>query len=296
MSEILAYSLVTPARNEGKSLRRLAASVLAQTVLPDEWMIVDDGSTDETREVADLLARRHQWIRLVDSPRPTAGAIRDGRTSGRDIIAFNAGVDALDRPVDVLVKLDADVSFQPEFFERLLTEFVRDASLGIASGTCYELVTGHWVVRHVAGEHVRGATRAWRWACFEDIQPLEKRLGWDTVDELKANALGWRTRQIPIPFFHHRAVGQRDGRLRSWSGQGETAYFVGYRFWYLVAKAVYRARREPQALALLWGYLAALATRRPRYPDRGVRNQLRRKQSLRSFRIRVREATGRSAP
>jgi biofilm PGA synthesis N-glycosyltransferase PgaC len=297
MSQGLTYALVTPARNEAVNLRRLAASVMAQTVVPVAWIIVDDGSTDETKEIAEELMRARSWVRVVDSPGQMArrGPIGDGRSSGRDILAFNTGVAALEEPVDIVVKLDADVSFAHDFCERLAAEFAADPGLGIASGTCYELENGRWSAQ-LTGEHVRGATRAWRWSCFDQVRPLEERLGWDIVDELKAHALGWRTRSVAhLAFLHHRPPGHRDGRLRAWADQGETAYFVGYRFWYLLARALYRARRDPAAFALIWGYAIALALRRPRHRHSGVREQLRRRQNVRNLALRVRGANGRGA-
>jgi glycosyltransferase involved in cell wall biosynthesis len=292
------YALVTPARNEAANLRRLGSSVVSQTLLPARWLIVDDGSTDETREVAQELEGRYAWVRMLDSPSRGVGgeALVDGRSSGRDVLAFNAGAAALDVPVDFIVKLDADVSFAAEYFEMLLAEFAADPTLGIASGTCYELEQGHWVAWRVTGGHVRGATRVWRWACFEDVRPLEQRLGWDVVDELQANALGWRTASFErLPFYHHRPLGQRDGRIRPWIDQGETAYFVGYRFWYLTARALFRARRDLAALALIYGFIRAAAARSERCHDPRVRGQLRSKQGLAKLPLRIREATGRRA-
>ena len=296
MTQALTYALITPARNEAENLRRLGRSVAAQSVAPTAWMLVDDGSTDKTREVAIELAARHDWVRVLDSPGRLArrGELGDGRGQGRDVLAFNAGVAALPEPVDVVVKLDADVSFEPDYFQRLLAAFDEDPSLGITGGRCLELEDGRWVPRFVSGNHVRGATRAWRWSCFEEIRPLEERLGWDVVDALKATSLGWTTRSLSdIFFYHHRPVGQRDGRFRSWADQGETAWFVGYRFWYLVARSLHRARRDRAALGLVWGYAAAAATRRPRHPDERVRAELHRKQSLRNLPVRIREAAGR---
>ena len=292
-----AYALITPARDEAVNLARLGGCVVRQTARPSCWMIIDDGSTDETPEVAAGLARDHSWIHVLESPGrlARAGGLGDGRSRGRDVLAFNAGIDAIEEPLAYVVKLDADVSFAADYFKRLLAEFSADPTLGIASGLCHELERGAWVPRHVTEGHVRGATRIWRWACFEQIRPLEQRLGWDIVDELKAASLGWRAASIPdVGFFHHRPVGQRDGRVRPWIDQGETAYYVGYRAWYLAARAVHRARREPAALALVWGYLAAAAANGPRV-DARIRSQLRDKQRLRSLPQRRREATGRRA-
>jgi glycosyltransferase involved in cell wall biosynthesis len=292
-----SYALVTPARDEVTNLERLAESVLSQTIRPATWWIVDDGSRDGTRALVRRLADRHGWVHLLDAPRaPDGGRLCEGRASGRDVSAFAAGVAALDELPDVLVKLDADVSFEPDFFERLLAAFDADPTLGIASGTCYEAEGDRWVVRPATEGHARGATRAWRRRCFEAVAPLEERLGWDVVDELRANALGWRTASLAgLPFRHHRPFGARDGSVRAWLDQGDVAHYVGASFWYVVARALHRARREPAALALVWGFAAARLGGQTRHPDPAVREALRRRQDLRRLARRMREATARDA-
>lgn len=293
----LSYALVTPARDEALNLRRLADSVLAQTVRPTAWIVVDDGSTDDTADVIAELARVHDWISLIQSPT----ALREdpltaGRTLGRDVVAFTAGVDALQQPPDVIVKLDADVSFADDFFDRLLAEFGGDRGLGIASGVCYELEEGEWVARHVTRSHVRGATRAYRRECLEAVSPLVERLGWDGIDEIKAAIGGWRTGSIAgLGFYHHRGMGERDGSRRAWATQGETAHYLGYRFSYLLLRTLHHVRGDRTAVALLGGYLRSAFGRVPAYEDRAVRAHLRREQSLRRMPVRVREALGRPA-
>ena len=281
----MTYALVTPARNEAENLRRLAACIAAQTVLPAEWLIVDDGSTDETAALA-----RELPARLLASPR-SGGALADGRRSGRDIVAFKTGVAALREPVDVVLKLDADVSFAPDFFERMLAAFEADPQLGVAGGTCYEQEDGRWLEYRVTGDHVRGATRAYRWACFQDVSPLEERIGWEAVDEARAALNGWRTETLAdLPFYHHRRLGGRDGARRAWVAQGHLAHYLGYRVSFMLLKIAWRLRREPAAVAMLWGYLEAVVRREARYPNADVRAYLRRKQRIRALPLRLREA------
>jgi hypothetical protein len=235
------------------------------------------------------------WITAISSPgaRLKAGELGEGRRGGRDVIAFEAGVAALPQRPDVVLKLDADVSFEPVFFEQLLAAFEADDSLGISGGLCYELVGGEWQAQHVTGDHVRGATRAYRWACWLDVSPLEQQLGWDGIDELKAELAGWTVRSLPdVPFLHHRRVGARDGARRAWEAQGATAYFMGYRFGYLLLRSLFQARKRPVAIAMIWGYLVAAAQRAPRYTDEAVVEHLRSKQALRRLAARAREARG----
>jgi glycosyltransferase involved in cell wall biosynthesis len=295
--EQLSYSVVTPARDEVDNLARLAASMIEQTALPSEWVIVDHGSTDGTGTVSKRLAEQHDWIRAVTldgEPTPTRG--------GPIVQAFMAGIAEMqtkeqpgtfDGLADVVIKIDADISFPPDHFERLVLEFAREEKLGIASSTCWELEEGVWRPQHVARHHVRGAVRAYRRECLDDVMPLEPRMGWDTIDEVKAQLGGWTTRSVAdIPFYHHRGTGERDGRRRSWESQGAVAWYLGYRVSYLVLRTAYRASRDRSAVAILKGWMRAGLRRDPRYPDPEVRRFLRREQSLLRLPLRAREVLG----
>jgi glycosyltransferase involved in cell wall biosynthesis len=295
---MLSYALITPARNEAENLRRLGECVVAQRHLPVHWIVVDDGSTDETAAVAQTFAARgFEWIRVITSPgaEQKQGPLAAGRRAGRDVVAFNAGVAAIDELPDLLVKLDADVSFEPDYFEALVSRFAAEPRLGIAGGLCLEQdSTGTWLPQHVTGNHVRGATRVYRRECLEDVSPLEVRLGWDGIDELTAQVKGWRTATLAdVPFRHHRPVGQRDGTWSSWASRGDTAYYMRYRPTYLVARSVFHSRRDIHALAMIWGFAEAAIRREPRHDDDTVAAYLRRQQSLRRMRSAFRAAAGR---
>ncbi len=284
------YAVITPARDEARSLPRLAESLLAQTVPPARWLIVDNGSTDGTLGVAGALADEHAWIEVFSMP----GSDRPVRGSAI-VRAIHLGLDHLTVPTDLVVNLDADISFAPDYFERLLGVFAADPRLGMASGSCYEEVDGEWRQRHVTGTTVWGAARAYRRACLDDVLPLEERMAWDGIDEMKAHAAGWHTRTLPdLPFHHHREEGERDGsRRRARTAQGHAAHYIGYRPWYLVLRSLHHARREPSALFMIWGYLSAVVRREPQIDDPAVRAQLRDRQSLRRIPVRAREALGR---
>ncbi len=290
---MLAYAVVTPARNEAENLPRLAQALASQTVRPVDWILVDNDSTDETAPVARKLAVDYGPTRVIATP-----GERIATRGGPVARAFMAGLEALDGAPDVIVKLDADVSFAPDYFERLLAEFEADAELGIASGTCYELEGGEWRPRHVTGGRVRGASRAYRRECLKDVLPLEDRPGWDGIDELRAAARGWRTTSFThLRFLHHRAVGERDASRRAQLFRtGRATYYTGYRPSYLVLRSLYNARREPIAVAMIAGYVTAAMRREPRCDDEGVRAFIRSEQSFRRLPLRVREALGRRAP
>jgi glycosyltransferase involved in cell wall biosynthesis len=289
---VLSYAVVTPARNEAENLRRLAGSIRAQDFQPAAWVIVDNGSTDETRDVAEELAAVAGWILVVGAPGEAAPA-RGGPVAR----AFTAGIEALPHEPDIVVKVDADISVDPEYFEQLLLEFQRDERLGIAGGTCYELEDGEWVARHVTGDRVRGASRAYRWACLQDVLPFENRAGWDGIDEVRAAGRRWRTRSFAhLRFYHHRTEAARDeSRRRRLFETGRSNWYSGYRPSYVLARSLFKARKEPVAVALFAGYLVAAIRREPRCEDRSAREFLRRQQALRRLPLRAREALGRRA-
>jgi glycosyltransferase involved in cell wall biosynthesis len=279
----LRYAVVTPARNEEGNLRRLGESLAAQTLLPAEWIVVDDGSTDATAVVLAELAARHDWVRALsrtaaDQDEPLA----DGRRRARDLDGFLLGTRALAGPVGVVVKVDADVSVESDFFERLIGRFEADELLGIASGTCYEQEAGTWVRRTKSDTTVWGATRAYRADCVGDVAALEPCMGWDGLDEISVQLRGMRTQTFTdLPFRHHRPEGGRElTSLHQGEALGRASWYMGYRPSYLTLRALYRARREPAALAMIWGYAAAAARRAPRCPDDRLVRVLRDRQRL----------------
>ena len=281
MGDVLTYAVITPARDEADQLERLAEELAAQTLRTAAWVVVDDNSADATAAVAARVADRS--LTLDDGAAPARG---------RDALAFQAGLELIESH-DVVVKLDADVSVDADYFERLLTAFEADPQLGIASGTAYERENDRWVSRNVTGSSVWGAARAYRRACLDAVLPFEARVGWDGIDELRANARGWRTRTIAdLPFRHLRPEGERErDRLAMRAAQGRAAWFMGYSPLYLTLRALHHARREPAALAMLSAYAGSAIRREPRSDDEAVRAYLREQQSVRNLLARRREAT-----
>jgi glycosyltransferase involved in cell wall biosynthesis len=157
MSHALRYALISPVRDEAMNLPRLAECIAAQTTLPTVWLIVDNGSSDGTLELARALEVTYEWVCVLEvqgAPAPQRGA--------PIVRAFHAGLDVLADKPEVVVKLDADLSMGDDYFARLLAEFASEPRLGITSGTCWELVEGRWRPQHVTRDHVRGAARAYR--------------------------------------------------------------------------------------------------------------------------------------
>jgi glycosyltransferase involved in cell wall biosynthesis len=286
----VTYSIVTPAHNEAENLERLCRSLETQTVRPTRWVIVENGSTDSTLELASELAARRPWVEA----RSVAGSASPDR--GASVVsAIHDGVAALGTEPDVIVVVDADVSFPETYFECLLSRFESDDRLGMASGTCFEQENGSWRERHVTGEHVWGAARAYRQDVIPIVMPLEGRMGWDGIDQIKANVAGWRTATFKdLPFYHHRPEGSRDGTsLKARVNQGRASYYMGYRLSYLLLRSLFAMRHGPSAVGLVWGYSLDAVSRRPRCTDPAVRGYVREQQSVAMWKRRLREARGR---
>ena len=261
------YVVVTPARDEERTIELTVRSMLAQTIPPLRWVIVDDGSTDRTRELIGRHLASAPWIEVV------ARGDRGFRALGGGVIdAFNEGLAKVSElPFDFVVKLDADLSFEPEYFENLLKRFDADPKLGMASGKTFLVEDGVRKIEWCPDEHVRGPAKMYRRACFEAIGGLEVRRGWDMIDETRAQMLGWSTRSfIEEPLIHHRPIdGRQANVLRSRFEMGALYHFLGYHWLYMLVRSVRSALQDfPRGTggaALLLGYLRAALTGAPRF-------------------------------
>lgn len=280
------YVIVTPVRNESLHIERTLRSVMGQTVLPLRWVIVDDGSSDGTGEILQRHAARTGWISVVHRPD------RGYRAAGGGVIeAFYAGYDlCADEQWDFIVKLDGDVSFAPDYFERCLDRFAADVRLGIGGGTVLRVERGQPRIDSPGDPafHVRGATKIYRRDCWEGIGPLVVGPGWDTIDEVKANLYGWSTRTFgDLAVVHHKPTGAADGRWRDAYKNGRANYAAGYHPLFMVAKCVKRSVRRPvlvQSIAMLAGFCSGYLQAVPQAEQEVVRYL--RKQQIRRLLLR----------
>lgn len=279
--------IVTPVFNDAEMLAVTGASMAAQRRPPERWVIVDDGSTDATPQVADRLARDLRFATVIHRP-PRERA--DGLAEASEVLAFEAGRRLIGDDFDVLGKLDGDLEFPPDYIARLLAELDADPRLGIVGGQCYECRNGRLVLDPVPAEHVRGATKFWTRECWEAIGGIVDRLGWDTADEVRARRAGFATRSLAgLGLVHLRPMGARGGMLRGMARVGTCAHAVGCSFSFaLVRSAKYGWIKRPRVLAGLafaWGFTRALVTRRPRILDAEEVRWVRRRQRHRLARL-----------
>ncbi|MCX8089451.1 MAG: glycosyltransferase family 2 protein [Verrucomicrobiae bacterium] len=269
MKRALNYVIITPVRNEAEFLPLTIRSVVAQTIRPTMWIIVNDGSRDKTGALAEEAARTHSWIRVVHR------SDRGFRQAGSGVMeAFYDGYKLVEKePWEFLVKLDGDLSFEPNYFERCFQAFAADPRLGIAGGTICSLRDGVPQEESKIDPtfHVRGATKIYRAECWRAIGGLIRAPGWDTVDEVKANMLGWRTRTLEgINAIHHRPTGAAYGSWNDMAKGGVANYIAGYHPLFMFLKCIRRLADKPYIIGgcALWaGYTKAWLKRMPRVGD-----------------------------
>jgi glycosyltransferase involved in cell wall biosynthesis len=259
MSTLSSYVIVTPARNEAQHIELTAQSVVAQTHRPLRWMVVSDGSTDGTDEIIARYAAAHPWIELARMPE------RQQRHFAGKAHAFAAGYAKLrDLQFDVIASLDADISFDSEYFEFLLNKLAADPALGVV-GTPFQEENGQvYDYRYVSIEHVSGACQVFRRPCFDGIGGYRAVPGGsiDHIAVISARMHGWKTRTFPEKVcLHHRTMGTAQrGILHSKYKLGIKDYAIGNHPMWELFRVAHQLRQPPRGLsgmALGAGYLAA---------------------------------------
>jgi glycosyltransferase involved in cell wall biosynthesis len=260
----MKYVLITPAHNEERFITKTLESMAAQTLLPELWIIVDDGSSDRTAKIIQRYARRFSWIRWVQRPQ------RLDRSFADKVHAFNAGLEHVQSvPFEVIGNLDADLSFGPEYLEFLIGKFAEDPRLGVA-GTPFTEDDGYDTARDsFEGEnHVAGGCQLFRRQCFEDVGGYipNPAGGIDWIAVTTARMKGWRTRSFPEKRFHHyRTLGTAGrGALGALFSYGEKDYYLGGSPVWQLFRVAYRMGKKPillGGLALLSGYIWAASRR-----------------------------------
>ena len=277
------YVLISPCRDEAAHMRRTLDSVAAQTVPPARWVVVDDGSTDETPAILEAYAKRLPYLSVVRRPD------RGRRSVGPGVVeAFYAGLQAVDLDdFPYLCKLDLDLDLPPRYFELLIARMEADPRLGTTSGKPYFIRARDGArVPEVCGDEMSvGMTKFYRTACFRAIGGFVREVMWDGIDCHRCRMFGWIAESVPDPrlrFLHLRPMGSSQqgiwtGRVRSGFGQ----YFMGTSPLYLAASAAYRLFEHPVlygSLAMVWGYVSSAARGSARYDDPAFRRFLRRYQ------------------
>lgn len=277
----MKYAIISPCRNEAQYMQKTLDSVINQTVRPHSWIIVDDGSTDETPKILSRYAKKHEWIKIITR------SDRGRRNVGPGVIeAFNEGLKHIKLDdFDYICKLDLDLKLPEKYFEILIDRMERNTRIGTCSGKPYEWRKGKFITDNYGDEMSVGASKFYRTSCFQEIGGFVKEVMWDAIDCHKCRYLGWIAcswDEHELRFEHLRPEGASQkniltGRMRHGFGQ----YYMGTSLTFMIASAVYRMKFPPYitgGMFMLVGYLQSLLQRKPRHPDPKLRKFIRKYQ------------------
>lgn len=275
------YVLISPCRNEANYMKETLETVLAQTLLPTKWIIVDDGSTDATAGILSDYSRRFSWIQIVTC------SDRGHRAVGPGVIeAFYEGFKSIDPDdYEYLCKLDLDLRLPARYFEILIERMEANPRLATCSGKAYIEQGGKLVYERHGDDMSIGATKLFRMSCFREIGGFVREVMWDGIDCHTCRMKGWIACSWDEPelrFIHLRPMGSSQnsiyaGRMRHGYGQ----YFMGTGFVFMLASSVFRMNQKPYifgSMAILWGWIHSAWQKKPRYNNLEFRCFLRRYQ------------------
>ncbi|WP_300570343.1 glycosyltransferase [Flavobacterium sp.] len=221
------YYIIIPAHNEEKFIGLTLESLINQTVLPKNIMIVNDNSIDNTQSILDTFCFEHP--ELISSVSIKSEAVH--LPGSKVIQAFNFGLNFIDQDFDIIVKADADLIFPSNYFETIIQHFKSDDQIGMVGGFAYIEKNGDWILENLTDkDHIRGAFKAYRAACFKQIGGLKPAMGWDTVDELLCKFYNWKVvTDATLKVKHLKPTGANYNQTARYK-QGEAFYTLGYGF------------------------------------------------------------------
>ena len=269
--------VISPVKDEAQYIERTVASMVAQRHRVTTWIIVNDGSTDATGEIADQAAQKYPWIHVLHRTKGTQRRVGPGV-----IEAFYAGLSLADLSAyDFVCKLDGDLEFEPRYFQNLMERFAADPRLGTASGKAYIPVNGEFVFERSGDQFSHGVAKLYRRQCFDEIGGFVHEVMWDGIDCHRCRMLGWKAESYPDPELiirHLRQMGSSHKSVyvgrRRW-GRGQ--YFMGTHPLYLLGITGYRMMERPWILGGLnigIGYVQAWWNGEKQYNDPAFRRHL----------------------
>ena len=220
----MRFYIIIPVYNEEAYIAQNLQSLVSQTHLPERILLVNDSSTDRTQEIIDTFSKKYDFITSVfkDSEKVHS-------PGGKVIQAFGKGLEQLDSDFDVICKFDGDLIFPGNYLESLKNHFNSNDTYGIVGGFCYVQNKGQWILEDLTSkDHVRGALKAYRKSCFNDIGGLRNTMGWDTIDELLARYNGWEVfTDTDLKVKHLKTTGKAYNK-KAKRKQGEAFYKMRY--------------------------------------------------------------------
>ena len=243
----MKYYIVIPSYNEEALIGLTLQSLISQTILPSKIVVVNDNSTDRTAEVVLEFAKNNPYISLVNK------SSENIHLPGSKVIqAFEKGFETLDDNYDLIVKIDADLIFPPNYFETIIKHFQSDKRIGMVGGFCYIEKNGEWILENLTDkDHIRGALKAYRKETFQQIGGLKPAMGWDTVDELLCKFYNWKVvNDESLHVKHLKPTGASYNKAARYK-QGEAFYSLGYGFIITAISSLKLAMRKGKPLLFI---------------------------------------------
>jgi glycosyltransferase involved in cell wall biosynthesis len=256
------YYIIIPAHNEEKFIALTLQSILLQTVLPKKVVVVNDNSSDKTAAIVLEFAKNNSFFNLINK---SSAAIH--LPGSKVIQAFQTGLETLDNEYDFIVKLDADLILPNNYFETIINYFQTDEKIGMAGGLAYIEKNENWILENLTDkDHIRGAFKAYRKKCFQEIGGLKPAMGWDTVDELLCKFYGWKIKTDENLIVKHlKPTGANYNKTARYK-QGEAFYSLGYGFWITAiasAKLSFLKKKPLLFIDYMTGFWKAKSDKKP---------------------------------
>lgn len=272
----IKYAIVTPVKDEEQFFLKTIDSILEQQIKPRKWIVINDGSTDQTKEIATSVEKEIEWIKVIHLE-----SEKRRKPGGEALI--NIGIRELRlKDYDFFVRMDGDLAFKKNYFKDLFLKFKKNPKLGIASGVCHVPEDDGFKEEKHPRFHTRGPLKTYRIQCYFDIGGLKSGLGWDTVDEIKANMLGWQTRSFPeLRIIHLRKTQTASGVLQGMRNIGITDHYLCYHPLFMFLKCIRHIKNPPYILGganMLAGFIMGYAKRRKRIEDVDFIKYIRKQQ------------------
>ncbi|WP_322970051.1 glycosyltransferase family 2 protein [Faecalibacter sp. LW9] len=269
------YSIVIPAHNEEEFIRITLDSLVQQTLIPHEVIIVNDNSTDGTPAIIQEYVERYPWMKRLD--RISKGEHQPG---SKVINAFLAGYEIAQKDFDIIVKLDADLDIPSHYFETIINHFYQDSRIGMVGGFAYIEKNGQWILENLTDkDHIRGAFKAYRKETYDQIEGLRPHMGWDTVDELLCRFYGWKiVTDESLHIKHLKPTGAVYSKSALYK-QGTAYYALGYGFWITCiagTKLALRKKKLSYIIYYIQGYLQAWKNAQPKMVNKEQERFIRR--------------------
>lgn len=244
----MKYQIIIPAHNEKTFIALTLQSLIEQTVLPKNVMIINDNSTDGTQDIIDSFCNKYPTVFSSVSIKSDAVHLPGSKV----INAFNRGLSFINQEFDIIAKLDADLIFPTNYFETIIKHFESDSQIGMVGGFCYIEKNGNWILENLTDkDHIRGALKSYKKECFQQIGGLKPAMGWDTVDELLCKFYNWKiVTDESLHVKHLKPTGASYDKTARYK-QGEAFYTLGYGFWITAVASIKLALKKKRPLLFI---------------------------------------------